>query len=143
MATTIPGKGTKLQIEVASVLTDVAGLISLDLPEGAGETYEADTLDNTDPGIPYKATGRVEGGSVGFEGFLNPVGASFQTLTDLLNTPTLATTGDGGNIKFADTAATSWPFQIAAASIGGSVALNDGVKFSGSIKLDGKVAYPT
>lgn len=142
MATTIPGKGTKLQIEVASVLTDVAGLISLDLPEGAAETFEADTLDNADAGIPHKSTGRVEGGSVGFEGFLDPVGATFQNLTDLLNTPTLAATNDGGAIKFADTAATSWPFLIAGISLGGSVALNDGVKFSGSIKLNGKVTYP-
>lgn len=138
----IVGKGTKLQIEVASVLTDIAALISIDLPEGAAETFEADTLDNANAGIPHKPTGRVEGGSVGFEGFLDPVAATFQTLTDMLNTPILATTGDGGAIKFADTAATVWPFQIAGITLGGSVVLNDGVKFSGSIKLDGKVTYP-
>lgn len=139
----IIGKGTALKKEIASVLTAVANLISLDLPEGAAETFEADTLDNANPGIPHKATGRVEGGSVGFEGFLDPVLASFQAFTDMLNDPTLATTDDGGSITFADTAATVWPFQIAGVTIGGSVVLNDGVKFSGSLKLDGMVTYPS
>jgi hypothetical protein len=139
----IIGKGTQLKVEIASVLTAVANLISLDLPEGAAETFEADTLDNANPGIPHKATGRVEGGSVGFEGFLDPVLASFQSLTDMLNDPTLATTGDGGSITFADTAGTVWPFQIAGVTIGGTVQLGDGVKFSGSIKLDGIVTYPS
>lgn len=141
--TIIIGKGTALKKEVASVLTAIANLISLDLPEGASETFEADTLDNSNPGIPHKATGRVEGGSVGFEGFLDPVLASFQSLTDMLNDPTLATTDDGGSITFADAALTVWPFQIAGLTLGGSVVLNDGVKFSGSLKLDGMVTYPS
>jgi hypothetical protein len=139
----IIGKGTKLQIEISSVLTDTAQLISIDLPEHAAETFENDTLDNSGVGIPHKATGRVEGGSVGFEGFLDPVLASFQALTDLVNTPILATTGDGANIKFADAATTSWAFQMAGITIGGTVVLNDGVKFSGSIKLNGVVTFPT
>lgn len=139
----IRSKGTALKIEIVSVLTAVANLVSLDLPEGAAETFEADTLDNASPGIPHKATGRVEGGSVGFEGFLDPVLASFQALTDLLTTPVLATTNDGASITFSDTAATVWAFTMAGITIGGSVALNDGVKFSGSIKLDGMVTYPT
>src|SRR5688572_12231797 len=94
----IRSKGTILKIEIASTLTAVAQLISLDLPEGAAETFEADTLDNANAGIPHKPTGRTEGGSVGFEGFLDPVLASFQALTDLLTTPVLATTGDGASI---------------------------------------------
>lgn len=139
----IIGKGTVLKVEVASSLTAIGNLISLDLPEGAAETFEADTLDNTNPGIPKKPTGRVNGGSVGFEGFLDPVLASFQILTDLLNDPTLATTGDGGSITFADAALTVWPFTMAGVTLGGSVVLNDGVKFSGSIELDGMVTYPS
>jgi hypothetical protein len=139
----IIGKGTALKVEVSSTLTAVASLISIDLPEHSAETFEADTLDNANVGIPHKATGRVEGGSVGFEGFLDPVAASFQMLTDLLLDPTFATTGDGGSITFADTGASVWAFTMAGLTLGGSVALNDGVKFSGSIKLDGTVTWLT
>jgi hypothetical protein len=141
-ATTIPGKGTKLQVELASVLTDVPGLVSIDIGEQEPETFESDSLDNTDAGIPYTATGRVEGNEVSFEGWLNPVAAGLQMLTDMINTPTLASTGDGGNIKFADAGLTSWPFQIASVRIGASVALNEGVRFSGAIKLNGKITFP-
>lgn len=137
------GKGTALKTEVASVLTAVANLISIDLPEHAAETFEADTLDNADVGIPHQATGRVEGGSVGFEGFLDPVAATFQQLTDLLLDPTFASTGDGGSITFSDAALTVWPFLMAGLTLGGTVALNDGVKFSGSIKLNKTVTWPT
>src|SRR5687768_14765302 len=139
----IIGKGTALKVEVASTLTAVANLISLDLPEHSAETFEADTLDNASVGIPHKATGRVEGGSVGFEGFLDPVLASFQMLTDLLLDPTFATTGDGASITFADAAGSVWAFTMAGLTLGGSVVLNDGVKFSGSIKLDGTVTWLT
>lgn len=141
--TVIIGKGTALKVEVASTLTAIASLISLDLPEHSAETFEADTLDNSSVGIPHKATGRVEGGSVGFEGFLDPVATSFQILTDLLLDPTLGTTGDGGSITFADAAATVWSFSIAGVTLGGTAVLNDGVKFSGSIKLDGNVTFPS
>lgn len=139
----IIGKGSVFQIEVASTLTAIAQLISIDLPEHEAETFEADTLDNSSVGIPYKATGRVEGGSVGIEGFLDPVLASFQIITDLLNDPTLATTGDGAKIIFADAATTEWAFTIAGVSISGTVALNDGVKFTSTIKLDGAITFPT
>lgn len=139
----IIGKGTVLKREVSSVLTAIANLISIDLPEASGENFESDTLDNTDPGIPYTATGRVEGGSVGFTGFLDPVLASFQSITDLFNTPILTSSNDGGSITFADSANTVWPFLIASATLGGSVVLNDGVKFTGSFKLNKTVTYPS
>ena len=136
----IRGKGTVFNLEVSTVLTAIGQVMSIDLPEHEAETFEADTLDNSNPGIPYKATGRVEGGSVGIEGFLDPVLASFQVITDRLNTPT---TSEGGSIVFADTATTSWAFEIAGATLGGTVVLNDGVKFTASFKLDGSVTFPS
>lgn len=139
----IIGKGSVFKVEVASTLTAIAQLISIDLPEHEAETFEADTLDNSNVGIPHKSTGRVEGGSVGLEGFLDPVLASFQILTDLINDPTLATTGDGAEIQFADSGTTNWSFIMAGVSMGGSIVLNDGVKFNSTIKLDGAITYPS
>lgn len=135
-------KGTALQVTVATVLTEIAQVISLDLPEAETETYEADSLDNENAGIPYKPTGRAEGGSVGYEMFLDPALAGHQALTDLLTTPTdiedLAL-----QIVFADSDATEWPMVAAGMSLGGTVALNDGLKASGNFKLDGMVTFPS
>ena len=135
----VPGKGTVFELEVATVATAISQLMSIDLPEHEAETFEADTLDNANPGIPYKPTGRVEGGSVGVEGFLDPALASLGVITDRLNDPSAP---EGGSITFADTASTAWAFETAGTTLGGTVVLNDGLKFTASFKLDGAITFP-
>lgn len=125
-------KGTVLSKKVAEVYTAVAQIISLDLPEMESETFEADTLDNPDAGVPYEPTGRTEGGSTGGELFLDPALAGHLALLALLTTPAKA----DWQITFADTAATKWPFTGAGFKLGGKLALNDGLKATFSIKLD-------
>lgn len=137
----ITGKGSVFEIEVSTVLTAVSQLMSIDLPEHEAETFEADTLDNANPGIPHKPTGRVEGGSVGIEGFLDPAAAGFTLLTDRLNSPGVDAP-EGAAITFTDTAGTSWTFETAGTTLGGTVVLNDGVKFTASLKLDGSITFP-
>jgi len=61
--------------------------VDLDKDEMASETYEADTLDNTDAGIPHMPTGRTEGGSLSGEMFFDPALAGHQKLTALLMYP--------------------------------------------------------
>ncbi|KKK76872.1 hypothetical protein LCGC14_2859280 [marine sediment metagenome] len=138
----IRGKGTVLHQMIGTVYTAVAQLISLDLPDMESETFEADTLDNANAAIPHKGTGRTEGGSVGFEGFLDPVLASFTTLLALLTTPPAIGSEESYKIIFADTGTSEWAFTGAGLSIGGTVALGDGVKFTGGIKLDGLPTFP-
>lgn len=133
-------KGTLLKLSIASVMTTIGQMISLDLPEAENETFEADFLDNTAAGIPYKSTGRSEGGEVGYECFLDPAMASHKFLTSLINTPAAA--GTAGKIVFADATPTEWGFTAAGVSLGGSAALKDGLKGKGKIKLDGLPTYP-
>lgn len=138
------GKGSVYQHEVASTLTAIGQLYSIDLPEHAIETFEADTFDNSNDGIPYKPSGRVEGGSVTISGFLDPALASFQILTDRINAPTPANTDTGAKIIFADSGTSEWAFDTAGLSLGGTIVLNDGVKFTCTIKLDGAIeSFPT
>jgi hypothetical protein len=132
-------KGTALAQEIASVYTTVAQVISLELPTVESETFEADTLDNTDAGIPYQATGRTEGGSCSGELFYDPALQGHQNLTELLRVPQ----DENWKITFADTGSSTWTFTGAGFSLGGTVALNDGLKASFSIKLDGIPTYPT
>ncbi|MHC4606715.1 MAG: phage tail protein [Planctomycetota bacterium] len=135
-------KGTVLQQMIATIYTTVAQLISLDLPDMESETYESDTLDNANAGIPYDATGRSEGGSLGFEGFFDPALDGHQKLLELITTPPIPTEDETWKIIFADTGASEWTFTGAGISFGGTVALNDGLKMSGSIKLDGLPTFP-
>lgn len=134
-------KGTVFKLGVSGLLAAIAQVIGLDLPEAQSETFEADYLDNTNAGIPYKPTGRTEGGELGYELWLDPALAGHQALTDLLTTPA-PVTAYGGEIVFSDTAATTWPFNVAGLSLGGTVQLKEGVKAKGKVKLNGLITYP-
>ena len=136
--TKIISKGTTLQQTVASTFVDVAQVISVDGPGMESETFESDTLDNTDAGIPYTATGRTEGGSVSGELFLDPALQGHNNLQYLLDNP-----GDEAwKIIFADAGTTEWPFTGAGFSLSPTVALNDGLKASFGIKLTKLPTFP-
>jgi len=133
-------KGTTLSQEVGTVATAIAQIISLDHDAIEAETYEADTLDNTDPGIPYEPTNRVEGGSVSGELFYDPNLAGHQALLAILGDPSTLMSSDsnpeGFILTFQDAGSSTWTYTIAGFSMGASVALNDGLKSSFSAKLN-------
>lgn len=131
-------KGTVLEQTLATVLTPIAQVISLDGPEQEAESFEADTLDNASAGIPYKPTGRTEGGSLSGELFLDPALAGHTHMLDLLTDPQT----ESWELTFADDVATAWPFSSAGFSLSPTIALADGLKATFSIKLDGMVTLP-
>lgn len=135
----VKGKGTVLQQQIGTVYTAVAQIIGMDLPDMESETYESDTLDNANAGIPYDPTGRTEGGSFGFELFYDPALSGHQSLLSLLTTPA----DQAWKVIFADTGTSEWTFTAAGFGFGGSVALNDGVKASCTMKLDGLPTFPS
>jgi hypothetical protein len=141
-------KGTVLNQKVATAFVAVAQVISLDGPGMASETFEADTLDNTDAGIPYQSTGRTEGGSVSGEIFFDPALQGHLNLLYLLDNPafpeslTVAST-ENWQLIFADVATTEWDFEGAGFELSPKVALNDGLKASFSIKLSGTPTFPS
>lgn len=132
-------KGTALAQQIGTVYTTVAQVISLDLPDMESETFESDTLDNSSAGIPYTPTGRTEGGSLSGELFYDPALSGHQELLTLLTTPA----DEEWQITFADSGSSTWTFTGAGFSFGGTVALNDGLKGSFSIKLDGLPTFPS
>jgi hypothetical protein len=132
-------KGTVFSMGVGGASLAIGQMISIDLPQAETETFEADTLDNSDVGIPYKGTGRVEGGSCGGEMFFDP---STQTgILGFLTAP--PSPGDdpqgSGTITLPSAAVLS--FDIAGVSLGGTIALNDGVKGTLTCKLDGAATW--
>lgn len=132
-------KGTSLSQTISAAYVAVAQIIDLELPTAESETFESDTLDNTDAGIPYDPTGRSEGGSCSGNLFYDPALAGHKNLTELIRVPAKET----WKITFADTGSSTWTFSGAGFSLGGAVALNDGLKANFSIKLDGIPTYPT
>lgn len=131
-------KGAALQQDIVG-MTTVAQLTSISLSGAESETVEADTLDNTDAGIPYEPTGRSEGGSVDFEGIHDVALAGHQAITDLITTPA----DQDWQILNADTGATTEAFTGAGVSHDRTYEQGDLVRFSGSIKVDGIITYGT
>ena len=131
-------KGTVLQQTVAETFVAIVQIISLDGPGMESETFESDTLDNTDAGIPYTSTGRTEGGSLSGELFLDPALQGHNNLQYQLTNPG----SEAWNLIFADVGTTEWPFAGAGFSLSPAVVLSDGLKASFGIKLDGLPTFP-
>lgn len=132
-------KGTTLKQDIASTLTTVAQVISLDIAESTTEVFEADTLDNANAGIPMKPTKRATGGNMTGEMFLDPALAGHQSLTDDITTPVVR----AYSITFADTGTTAWTFNAGGIGLGVRVALNDGLKATFTLVPDGLYAFAT
>ena len=132
-------KGTAIQQYIASSYVALAQVISLDGPSVESEHYEADTLDNTGAGIPYESTGRTEGGSLSGELFYDPALDSHQDFLELLRLP--PTTNELWTLYFSNTE--EWTFGCASHSFSPTVALNDGLKGSFGMKLDGIPSFPS
>ena len=133
-------KGTIIAQDIVATYVTIASVISIDLPDMESETYEADTLDNAGAGILYQPTGRTEGGSMSGELFYDPADASHIDLTNLLTDPensgTPASNLHGWRIQFVNTGSAQWVMTGAGFGMGGTVALNDGLKASFSVKLN-------
>jgi hypothetical protein len=135
----LKSKGTALhQLTGSTIYTAVAQIISLNGPDMESETFDADTLDNADAGIPYLPTGRSEGGSVGGELFYDPALSGHQDLLALITTPAT----ESWKLVYVDTE--EWSFDGAGFGFSGpTVALGDGVKAGFSMKVDGLPTFPT
>lgn len=135
----LKSKGTALAVKIATVFTTIAQVISMDKDDMASETYEADTLDNANAGIPYAPTGRTEGGNFSAELFLDPALTVHKYLLGLLAAPAKS----DYQLSFADAGPTQWTFSGAGIALAGpKVALKEGVKASVKIKLDGLPTFP-
>lgn len=135
MAIKYAGKGSAFQVTISSVLTTVASAISIDAPEQKMETFDADSLDNTDAGIIHAPTMRTEGGEAQVEFFYDPGTASHQIFTTWINEVTLANMTKVCCIKFGQTPAGTWTFTGVGCSVGAQVKLNDGIKATAKVKL--------
>jgi len=134
----VKGKGTILELEIASVFTPIAQLTGIDGPEAEVEDTETSALDTSGAGKEYDPTGWVEAGEVESEGMFDPALASHKALTALVTTPATK----NWKLKFADGVPTTWPFSGHLKKLGAQIEMNDVVRFKFSIKLKGLTTYP-
>ncbi len=86
MSTKVASKGTKLQLSVASVYTDIGGVSKIDYPDREAEHWDATDLDS-DEREDGELTGLVTPGMISGELFYDPEDELHQELEDLLATP--------------------------------------------------------
>lgn len=126
-------KGTQFQQSVSEVLTDVAQVISLDVSGAESETYDSTTLDVDDAYKTYDPTGYTEPGSVDGELFYDPALVGHTTLV----APLAAPAATDYAIIYQTETPTLKEFTGAGLSFGATVAMDDGLKGSFSIKVTG------
>lgn len=141
----IPGKGAALKVDIATVFTTIAQVISLNGPDAEVQTFNGTTLDGS-VGMVKIPTGYVDGGTVSGELFFDPVAATHQQLTDDITSPIRSSGTEFDRdfkIVWPNSAATEWPFAGIVKRFGPSATLQDGLKASFAIEVNGIVSYPT
>lgn len=141
----IPSKGTALKVDIATVYTTVAQVISLNGPDAEVQTFNGTSLDGG-VGMPKIPTGYVDGGTVSGELFFDPVAATHQQLTDDITNPIRSSGAEldrGYKLVWPDSAATEWAFDGVVKRFGPSATLQDGLKASFAVEVNGIVTYPT
>lgn len=87
MANKVSAKGTKLQLDIATVYTDI-GMISINGPEISPEFYDASDLSSGVCLETNTPTGHVTPGSVTGELFYDPADSVHQAIIASMVTPT-------------------------------------------------------
>ena len=131
-------KGTILKQTIATVLTAVAQITTLNKSGAQTETVESRTLDG-DAFVPHTATGYAEGGSVAGELYYDPALAGHQAISDLVGTPADTV----WETTYADTGATSQTFTSAGVGFDVTIDPTNLLKASFNLKVTGDPGLPT
>lgn len=127
-----PGKGTKLQVTISSVLTDIDLIESLKVSNGEVQTYEAPSLDSG-VGIPVKPTGFVKGDKVTGKGWCDPGSTVHLFLLGLIAAPAVV----AWKVLYLDAGTTAFAFNGTLTKFDVTVEPDKGLQFDFEIAVDG------
>jgi hypothetical protein len=119
----LKGKGTVLQQTIASVLTDVAQVIDINIDGEESEEYDSRTLD-TAVYLTKELTGFTEPGTVSANLFFDPALAGHQAIVALLTTPAACV----WKVKYSDAGPSSLTYTSAKIGLSQTIVGNDGLK---------------
>jgi hypothetical protein len=119
----LKGKGTVVQQTIASVLTDVAQCLDIDISGEASLDFDSTTLDG--PVFETKdLTGYSSPGTVKVGMFFDPALAGHAAIVAVITTPATCV----WKIKYSDAGPSSLTYTAAGTGIDQKIVLNDGVK---------------
>ena len=134
--TQIVGKGSKIQLSISSVFTDIAQVLDINPPHPKVEHFKTTDL-SSGVGHTYLPTGYVEGGECTFEIFYDMATATHTALLALITTPAVSS----WKVIFANAGTTTWSFSGILESFEPKVAMDGGVKASIKIKVTSTVSF--
>lgn len=132
-------KGTLLKQDLASTYTTVAQVISMGIDGSASEVFKSSTLDQAGAYHTYAQTGYVEPGKATAEIFYDPGLSGHQSVTDVQATPA----DENWRFVYADTGLSEQSFVGASLEFGVAVSMDDGLKATIGIQIDGDVGWKT
>jgi hypothetical protein len=131
-------KGTKLQLSIATVFTDIPCIDSLQLPQVKPSTVDTTALDSG-VGNEHKPTGYSDGGMSTGSLFIDPANTVHKALLSLLGAPVISS----WKAILPDTGATIWTFSGTLTEFGAVTAkVGEFLKCNFEITLDGIPTYP-
>jgi len=130
-------KGSVIKQSIAASLVAVAQTLSFSHSSAEAEGYDATTIDQAAAGKARKVTGYTNPGTFDFEVFFDSQLAGHQALTDDITTPA------GRDWSCTLVGGTEMTFTGGGMTFGYSGDMNDGIKGTVSIPLDGLMVYPT
>lgn len=132
-------KGSFLKLSIASTLTAIPHLIGFQHQGAASKSFRSTALDTVGAYEQKEMTGYSDAGNISAELFYDPAGAPHQAITDLIKTPAKSVWQMG----FADVGNTVQDLSVAGVKFGTTVAMDDGLKASIELELEGDPDFPT
>ena len=126
-------KGTILQLDVATVYTTIAQVISLTPPSIKSLEYDATTMDQAGVGTAFELTGYAESDGFEAEIFWDPALSIHDTVENNITTPAKT----DWRIELTDSGPTQIDWSTASLEIKGAVAMLDGLKATIKGGVDG------
>lgn len=133
MANKMRSKGTVLKVTIATVLTAIPQIISIDKTGEEGESYDGRTLDQASPTMQKPSTGYVSPPVIGGELFYDSANTVHAAIKTLMRAPadtvfTLTYTDAGPVVETWTVSTVGWDEKFAG---------NDGVKASFKLTCSG------
>lgn len=126
-------KGTLLKVDLASVLTTVAQLVTLKPPKIKSEDFENVTLDQAGVFKGRELTGYAEADDFDAELFWDPQLSNHAKFYDNIATPAKTIL----QITFVNAGASAIDFTVAGMEFGAEIKMNDGLKTKIKGNVDG------
>jgi hypothetical protein len=138
---TLRSKGTVLKVTLASVLTPLSQVTSLDLSGSKAESVEVPTLDDLTAYKPKMNTGLSDGGKVAGELYFDPALAAHTNYKTLIDTPPTSPTACA--ITFANSPVTTCTFSAVGFGLDVSISLKNPVTGKFSMDVSGGLTFAT